>query len=414
MNLESRTAIEALRAGVPNRAAIRLMGIGDSGIEHAFDELLHSVWARDAAPRPGLGVAGGFGAGKSHLLGYLSEVARTHGFVVSRVVVSKETPLSDPARTFEAAIRSAVVPDRNDDAVSAAFARLRAEPEKLEALEQAITEPDAGFAGIFAAILLLLRRPGVTPEALHRCERFLTGGRMTTTSFRQALASVGAAKMFDLRLPAAGDLTQQRIAFASRMFRAAGYAGWCLLLDEVELIGRYSPLQRALAYTWLAHWLGLEGASRFPGIATAYAITDDFVAAVIDARGDEEKLPERLRLKGRRQDADLAVAAMRHITDTVRRHRLPPPGLEELARDCLRLREIYEQAYDWPTPEPPPPERTATRTMRQYIKAWITQWDLQRLIGANVGIVEQSLTSNYQEDALFGEVLPPSPEDELG
>ena len=80
---------------------------------------------------------------------------------------------------------------------------------------------------------------------------------------------------------------------------------------------------------------------------------------------------------------------MRHITDTVRRHRLPPPGLEELARDCLRLREIYEQAYDWSPPEPPPPERTATRTMRQYIKAWITQWDLQRLIGANVGIVEQ-------------------------
>ena len=65
-------------------------------------------------------------------------------------------------------------------------------------------------------------------------------------------------------------------------------------------------------------------------------------------------------------------------------------------------------------PEPPPPERTATRTMRQYIKAWITQWDLQRLIGANVGIVEQSLGSNYQEDALFGEVLPPPPEDELG
>jgi len=52
--------------------------------------------------------------------------------------------------------------------------------------------------------------------------------------------------------------------------------------------------------------------------------------------------------------------------------------------------------------------------MRQYIKAWITQWDLQRLIGADVGIVEQSLGSNYREDALFGEVLPPAPEDELG
>lgn len=414
MNLESRTAIEALRAGVPNRAAVRLMGTGESGIEHAFDELLQSIWAPDAIPAPGLGVAGGFGAGKSHLLGYLAEVARTHRFVVSRVVISKETPLADPARMFEAAIRSAVVPDRNDDAVSAVFATLRGAPEKLEALEQGITEPDAGFAGIFAAILLLLRRPGVPPEVLRRCERFLAGGRMTTTSFRQALAAVGAAKMFDLRMPVAADLTRQRIAFASRMFRAAGYAGWCLLLDEVELIGRYSPLQRAMAYAGLANWLGLEGSARLPGIATAYAITDDFVAAVIDQRQDEEKLPERLRLKGRRQEAALALAAMRHIADTVRHHRLPPPGLEELTRDCQRLREIYGQAYDWYPPEPPPPERTATRTMRQYIKAWITQWDLQRLTGAQVGIVEQSVASNYEEDAIMGEVLPPPQEDEIG
>ena len=35
MNLEHRTAVEALRAGVPNRAAVRLMGTAESGIENA-------------------------------------------------------------------------------------------------------------------------------------------------------------------------------------------------------------------------------------------------------------------------------------------------------------------------------------------------------------------------------------------
>ena len=73
MNLEARTAIEALRAGVPNRAAVRLMGTAESGIEQAFDELLGAVWAEGAAPR-GLGIAGGFGTGKSHMLTYLGEV----------------------------------------------------------------------------------------------------------------------------------------------------------------------------------------------------------------------------------------------------------------------------------------------------------------------------------------------------
>ncbi len=315
-------------------------------------------------------------------------------------------------------MRGAALPDRNDDAVGGALALLRAAPDRLEALEHVVSQQDAGLAPIFAAILFLLRKPSLPPELARRCERFLAGGRMTMTSFRQALAAVGAARIFELRLPAAAELTAQRIRFASRLFRAAGYAGWCLLLDEVELIGRYAPLQRALAYAWLATWLGLDGSEKspsgkLPGIVAVYAITDDFVTAVIDHRQDDEKLPERLRLKGRHQDALRALAAIRHIEDTVRLHRLPPPGAEELARDYLSLRKIYEAAYDWVTPALPAPERTATRTLRQYIKAWLTHWDLQRLTGADVAIVEQQIGSDYREDE--GLTAPsPAPDDDAG
>jgi len=84
VNLEARIAIEALRAGVPNRAAVRLMGTEEPTLEHKFDEQLHQVWA-SGRHRPGLGLAGGFGSGKSHFLGYLAEVARAQHFVVSRV-----------------------------------------------------------------------------------------------------------------------------------------------------------------------------------------------------------------------------------------------------------------------------------------------------------------------------------------
>ena len=88
MTIEARTAVEALRAGVPNRAAIRLMGTEQTAIEHAFEAALAAAWA-DAGPAgAGIGLAGGFGTGKSHMLGYLAEVARQQGFVVSRVVIS--------------------------------------------------------------------------------------------------------------------------------------------------------------------------------------------------------------------------------------------------------------------------------------------------------------------------------------
>ena len=124
---------------------------------------------RTASPgAAGIGMAGGFGTGKSHLLGYLAEVARQQGFVVSRVVVSKETPLSHPGHVLAAALRDAVLPDRPDAPIAACVAALRERPEALDAMEIAVSTPDAGFAPIFAACLFLIRRASTPPEMLRR------------------------------------------------------------------------------------------------------------------------------------------------------------------------------------------------------------------------------------------------------
>ena len=84
---------------------------------------------------------------------------------------------------------------------------------------------------------------------------------MSTRAIRQALVAAGAGRAFSLKPLPAAELTEQLTRFVPLLFRAAGYAGWCILLDEIELIGRYTPLQRALSYAWLAAWLGLDDAS---------------------------------------------------------------------------------------------------------------------------------------------------------
>ncbi len=402
MTIEARTAIEALRAGVPNRAAIRQMGTEQTSIEHAFEAALGVAWA-DASASSGIGLAGGFGTGKSHMLGYLAEVARLGGFVVSRVVISKETPLSHPGHVLAAALRGAALPDRPDDPAAACVAVLRERPEALDALEIAVSTPGAGFAPIFAACLFLLRRASTTPEMLRRIARLWTGARVSAPAIRQALSAAGAGKMFSLKPVAAAEMTEQLTRFVPLLFRAAGYCGWCILLDELELIGRYTPLQRALSYAWLGTWLGLEGGRRFSGIVTAYAITDDFVTAVINARLDSEKLPERLALKGRDVEAVLALAGIRHIERTVLQHRLLPPTVDDLAICHDKVLRLYSDAYAWPAPPLQPAERTSSRTMRQYIKGWITQWDLRRLDGANVRLVSGSIATDYTENAAMAE-----------
>lgn len=375
--LDARAAVEALRAGVPNRAAIRQLGTEQTAVEHAFDAALASVWAPLAAgsARPGIGVAGGFGSGKSHMLGYLAEVAFAQNFVVSRVVVSKETPLSHPGHVFAAALRDASLPDRPDDAVAACIEALRRRPDALDGLEAAVSAPEAGFPPVFAACVFLLRRSSTTPETLRRVGRLWSGAKVGVAAVRQALGAAGAGRTFLLKPVPAAEMTGHLVRFVPLLLRAAGYAGWCILLDEVELIGRYTPLQRAMAYAWLASWLGLDETRRVPGLAVVYAITDDFATAVINARLDSEKLPERLLLKGRGAEAELARAGIAHIERTVLHHRLLPLTTGDLVACHDKVRLMYRDAYGWPAPPLPPPERTSSRTVRRYIKGWITAPD---------------------------------------
>jgi hypothetical protein len=415
MTLEARMAIEALRAGVPNRAAIRQMGTEQTGIEHAFEAALAACWAdvppaRAGAGSAGIGMAGGFGTGKSHLLGYLAEVASHQRFVVSRIVVSKETPLSHSGHVLAAALRDAALPDRPDDPIAACVTTLREQPEALDAMDAAIGMADSGFAPTFAACLYLVRRASTPPETLRQIARLWSGAKVSASVIRQALRESGSGRMFALKAIPAAVMTDQLARFVPLLFRAAGYAGWCVLLDEIELIGRYTPLQRALAYAWLGAWLGLDGKRRFPGIVTAYAITDDFAAAVIHPRLESDKAPERLTLKGRVAEAALAQSAIRHIERTVLQNRLLPPTLNDLAVCHDKVQRLYSAAYDWPAPQLPPVERASTRTMRQYIKGWITLWDLRRLGSGDARLVTDNIASNYAEDATLAE--PRAPDDE--
>jgi hypothetical protein len=417
VTFEALTAIEALRAGVPNRTAIRLMGTEQTAIEHAFDAALSTAWAGAAPARAaigttGIGMAGGFGTGKSHLLGYLAEVARQQGFVVSRVVVSKETPLSHPGHMLVAALRDAALPDRPDDPVVACVATLREKPEALEAMDVAVGTSKAGFAPIFSACLFLLRSPATPPETVRQIARLWSGARLNLSTIRQALVVAGARRTYPLKAIPAATLMEQLTRFAPLLFRAAGYAGWCILLDEIELIGRYTPLQRALSYAVLGAFLGLHGEHRFPGIVTAYAITDDFATAVINPRQDSEKLPERLTLKGRPTDATLARLAIRHIERAVLQNRLVSPTPNDLTVCHDKVLELYSTAYGWSAPPLLPAERTSSRTLRQYIKGWITQWDLRRLGAGDVRLVAENIASNYAEDAALAEPQTPDNDEE--
>jgi hypothetical protein len=398
--IEARSAIEALRAGVPNRTAIRLLRERDGALVNTFLDSLGRCAEGLEHGRQSQGnlVWGGFGAGKSHLLGFMRELALERNFVVSLVPVSKETPLFDPARLFAAAIRTAEIPGANDDVMTAALWRLKPATAPYERLESwATEEARAGsFSAAFAALLWLV--PRLAPEDHARIARFFGGAKLGASAVKSWLRDHGAAKLFDIKPTREAELTRQRLKFAPRLFASAGLAGWCVLLDEVELIGRYSRLQRGRSYAELARWLGRDELDSLPGVTTVAAFTDDFVAAMFDDRRDEELIPETLEAKGLARQAALARQCMEELR-RMRGVRLAAPDEAALRASQSQIADLYHEACQWRPSAFAIGEQRAGKSMRQYIKSWITEWDIERLYGERTAIEAEAIRTDYTESA---------------
>ena len=104
--------------------------------------------------------------------------------------------------------------------------------------------------------------------------------------------------------------------------------------------------------------------------------------------------------KGLTETAYLSLIAMRAIEGE---HLvLDPPGGERLRRDLDIVRKLYERSYDWHPKNAGVGEQRQGKTMREYIKSWITDWDIQRLYDAEDTIViEPKGPDDLSEDKNF-------------
>ncbi|MDQ3702671.1 MAG: DUF2791 family P-loop domain-containing protein, partial [Chloroflexota bacterium] len=378
--LAARRAIEALRSGVPSQAAVRLLGTAQPHVEGRFWQQLQGAGddAGSGVQTPGLLIAGDFGAGKSHLLGYLQHVALQQGFVCSRVVISKETPLYDPNKLYRAALQSAVVPGKRGVALTEIAATLDFASPAYAELSRWAGGPESGLNSRFPATLFLYERVK-DPEILDRIVSLWAGDPLNVSEIRSWLRAHGAATSYPLERVPSKELPFQRFTFASRLMAAAGFAGWVLLVDEVELIGRYSFMPRARSYAALARWAGHLPEQTCPGLITVFAITSDFASAVLEDRNDAEIVPGKLRASGLDPERQLASAAelgMRLIArETVH---LSAPDRTTVQQTKEQVRQLHARAYGWEPPALDGQEDLSLR-MRQHVRQWINEWDLKRL-----------------------------------
>ena len=400
--LNSRRALEALRNGVPNGDAVAVLGCNQPVVEEDFKDMLDRVSGGGDGPESGLGmlVAGDFGTGKSHLLGYLETQALARNYVCSRVVVSKETPLFDMDKMFRAVVENGKVPGVTG--------------QMVEEITQGLDYNSPGYADFFRwahgennglhrilPATLMVHEKDNDPDLVNAINWFWSGERIPLKSVRDGLRHIGQNQAYQFRAPLARDMPPQKLRFVLELIKAAGYRGWVVLVDEIELVANYSVLQRARSYAELARWMGQAMEERYPGLVVVGTVTADFASVVLDDKEDRDKAVPRLRARGR--EADLLTAAraetgMRFMERGVRN--LDEPDDQMLLSLYQKLKAIHSEAYEWEVPDIRNDiGRGGQARIRSYVRRWINEWDLRRLYpGSEPEIEETELTFSYEED----------------
>jgi hypothetical protein len=401
-NVGHQRAMEALRSGVPNRDVVQVFGSHQPDLEGKFRRLLQKmeVQVPHGTPTKGLVIEGGFGSGKSHLLKALQQVALENNFVCSPIVISKETPFYNVVPLFRAAVNNAIVPGKHGDALTEISSELNFQSPHYADLYDWVHREDQICDSRFAASLYLYERMINDPELSHRMIRYWAGDPVSNSQLNKYLQGCPPEVPYTFNKLSNQDLTLHRFQFVSRLMVAAGYKGWILLIDEAEIIGRYSFKQRTKSYMEVARWMGVLDEYACPAIGAIVALTDDFQSVVLEEKQDSRKIEQMCQEGG----TDEAHAQALHAAQGIR---LIEGESDPLIRpyesmvDALyeRLHALHGSAYSWTPPPVSAVEKLSSTRMREYVRGWITEWDLRRLYpDAKLDIEILEVRQTYEED----------------
>lgn len=401
--LDMKRAIESLRSGVPSSAAVNAVGSGQELLSDRFRELLKRADQKASEEQQcrGMMIRAGFGEGKSHLLTAFEHIALEQSYAVSRLVISKETPLNVPAKLLCSAIENLRVPGaigRGLDEVGLLL-RKRFQSPEYSGLFQHLTQERLDPR--FAVTLHIFKDAIHDEEIIDRVLRFWSGEPFGISELKRIMRDLGIAD-FRLESMKARELALQTFTFIPMMLRAAGLKGWVLLVDELELIGRYGKVARGQSYAELARWFGALEQEQRPGLLTVGAITSDFEREVLVDKGDLDSMP--LFVETRNVDPSSVLCGMHLIRNA---ELLVAHDEALLRRAYISLKHLHSRAYKWEAPEVVWPEVLGATPMRTFVRAWINAWDVRRIYNVAAdqdGYEISTIKENYMESSALESV----------
>jgi len=334
-DFQAMHVIEALRSGVPSRTVGAYFSEARPGMLNRIRTRMDAVTA--SGKSDGMIFRGSYGEGKTHMLNTIFSIASEKNMVVSYVSLGKETPMHLPHLLYSKLIANTYLPGTEQPGFR----------QKLEEIA-----PGSGVAGEMLAytatgletnkIFFVLKDMWETQDEEER-ERFLAdleGDFVSTALVKRVFRRVtGKPAQFNqnfTKTKHCGDY----FAFMSTLFRSLGYAGWVILFDEAELIGRLGKKARAKSYSTMQSFL--RPSAKLEAVFSVFAFSSSFTEEVIDKKHEFENAEDIFA-----DDATALKASKATLNAIVDAPELASLSKAEILRVLESIQEFHGMAYDW-------------------------------------------------------------------
>ena len=329
----SRRVIEALRSGVSSRevgqcftsARPKLVGELAGALKKTADDHISG----------GMIVTGKYGEGKTHLLNTALGMAHDLNMVVSKVTLSKETPMSSLPNLYHKILRGAYLPGETLPGISRALEEMTPGRAYVRDLTE-FCQTGLSINRIYYVLKSWLATRD--DDEKYALLADMEGDFIANARLRQVYKRVyGKPVNFNVNFSKTKHIMDY-FAFISRLFLSLGYRGWVILFDEAELTGRLSKKSRLNAYLNMHKLFKPE---RMEATYCIYAFNASYIPDVIDAKNEEANVASS-QLPQESKEAIGDILSSINLAP-----QLTPLNRDETLEILGKIQEFHGKAYGW-------------------------------------------------------------------
>jgi hypothetical protein len=328
---QARVIIEGLRSGIPYRETADTMTVGRQDNLRSLASLMETVAAGRRPKTFGQIVRAQYGEGKTHLLHAMASQAWDANWVVSLVSLSKESPLDRLDHLYPKIAQNLMRPGSRVAGL---------QPLVTEALQASLFLSESRTLSLSDRTRLVLDNLARQDAGFEDLVGDLEGNFLTAVELKR-IHRENFSKSIQLPASRVKDEVPYYFLLADWLIQRAGYQGWLILFDEVELMGKFGRGGRARSYGNLGRFLAGMGERT----VSVWAVAGNFQKDVLIDRGDVERAPEWLMR--RPQDVNSVAWARLALDELSSARPLEPPSavaVKELIGQVFRL---HQEAYGW-------------------------------------------------------------------